>query len=97
MEVIPSGLLGRGFLTVLICMYLVPGVVVSIMEGELHHPNRPQLDAGPQELASQLSIPNDVPLSAFSICCHNSRVMNDLWACSRLRMRRTSQPHEAAV
>lgn len=56
----------------------MPGEVVSIGESELHDAYRPQLNAGPQELASQLSVANHLPLPAFGKGCHDGRMMYNL-------------------
>ena len=56
----------------------MPGELVTVMEGEVHHPHGLELDAGPQELAAQLAIPDHPPLSALTVRCHDSRVVHNL-------------------
>ena len=63
----------------------MPGVLISIMKGEMHHTHRIELYTGSSELAPQLSITCDRPLTALTICSHNCGVVNDLqFARSRL-------------
>ena len=57
---------------------LVPGVVISIVEAELHDADGPQLYAGPQEFAPQLAVTNHVPLLSLGIGSHDGRMVHDL-------------------
>ena len=57
----------------------MPGVVVSIMEGQLHDSHRAQLYAGAQELAPQLSVASDVPFLALGIRCHDGGMVDYLY------------------
>ena len=56
----------------------MPGVVISIVEAELHDADGPQLYAGPQEFAPQLAVTNHVPLLSLGIGRHDGRMVHHL-------------------
>ncbi len=68
----------------------MPGVVVSIVEAELHDADGPQLYAGPQEFAPQLAVTNHVPLLSLSIGSHDGRMVHDLQENGNLNQTRES-------